>query len=737
MDASDPILPGGGRAASVLRDVRWADTPLGPPEEWPAHWLAALHRALDAYLPACVALGPEHAFLCNDGFLPLRGAKPPAALGLPAGRAAGCAWEALAPLLERVRATGEPAASDDVLFHLERAGYIEETYFTIACDPVRDAAGQVDGVIAVAIDRTTRALATRRLDLLRTLITRTLRARTEAEACRLAAETLALWPRELPFALLYLLDAGGTKARFAAAAGLSSRPALTAPAVVELTGRAAGVDLWRIGRAAEEGATVEVGGVEGVLDPVLRDPSLTPRTVFAVPIADPAADRVAGVLVAGANRFRPSDESRALAELVASQLAAAIGNALASERSRRLPAEVAALDQAKVRFFENLGADLRTPLEAILGWVELLREQRLDRPGTALALELIEENAAGARRLVEDLVDAASLVTARLRVAHEPILTLAPLVERVVKWFRPAAAMKRTELSAAVHLDAGPIVGDRERLQQVVWHLVANALRAAPPHGRVQVRCARAGSVVELVVSDTGPGLAATDVPGVFDRWWRTGGTPPAAGGLGLSLAREIVELHGGTIEVESGRRGHGVTFRVRLPVATIAPQQSAAWAPSARESGPGDAAPREPQPPAAGAGYPAGLRILLVEDDAAAGTAMQRLLESHGHTVRLARSASDAEREGASSYDVLIVDLQLPDGSGLDLLPRLRVRAGEEGPKEAPPAIVMSGFGGSVDLDRCRSAGFTAHLVKPVTAGELLNVIGRVARPVGGPPAN
>jgi CheY-like chemotaxis protein len=131
------------------------------------------------------------------------------------------------------------------------------------------------------------------------------------------------------------------------------------------------------------------------------------------------------------------------------------------------------------------------------------------------------------------------------------------------------------------------------------------------------------------------------------------------------------------------------------------------------------------------------GLRILLVEDDLAAGNAMQRLLESHGHTVRLARSASDAEREASASFDVLIVDLQLPDGSGLDLLPRLRVHSGANGRSEGPPAIVLSGSGRPVDLERCRLAGFTAHLVKPVTVGELLDVIGQVTQPVGGQPAN
>lgn len=716
MDASEPIFSGGGRMASVLRELAWAGTPLGPPGGWPAHWRGAVRHCLDTRLPMCLALGPERAFLCNDGFLPLRGGRSPVTLGQPVERCGVAAWEAIGPLAERVLSTGEPAMASEVLLHIERGGLLEETYFTLACDPLWDAAGRPDGVIVVAIDETARVLATRRLDLLRALVSRGFRAGTAAEACRLAAETLALWPRELPFALLYLIDADGAKARFAAAAGLSSRPALTAPAVIELTGLAAGVDLWGVGRAAAGGATVEVSGVEGVLDPVLRDPSLAPRIVFAVPIQDPASDRVAGVLVAGTNRFRPADESRAFVELVAGQLAATIANARAAERSRRLAEELVALDSTKNGFFANLDYDLRTPLEAILGWAGLMREGRLDRPGTALALELIEENAAGARRLVDDLLDASSLVAGRMRLAREPILTLAPLVERVVKSFRPAASLKGVELAAAVHADAGPVLGDRDRLQQAVWNLVSSALRATPARGRVQLRCARAGSVVELVVSDAGPGIEPSDVPRVFDRWWRTAAAPPEAGGLGLSLASEVIERHGGTIAVESGGKGKGVTFRVRLPVAAI----------PAKESAPAAADPRR-----------AGLRILLVEDDAAAGNAMQRLLESHGHSVRVARSASDAEREVAASFDVLIVDLQLPDGSGLDLLPRLRVRSGEEGRSEGPPAIVLSGFGRPVDLERCRSAGFTAHLIKPVTAGELLNVIGRVTQPVGGQPAN
>jgi CheY-like chemotaxis protein/anti-sigma regulatory factor (Ser/Thr protein kinase) len=370
-------------------------------------------------------------------------------------------------------------------------------------------------------------------------------------------------------------------------------------------------------------------------------------------------------------------------------------------------------------------------------------------------VDIIERNARTQRRMIDDLLDVSRIVTGRLRIDARPIPSLAPVIAMVVDSFRPVAHGKG--LTVVTDLgDAGPLRADPERLQQVAWNLLSNAIHFTPPGGRIEVRCSRQDSQALLYVRDTGRGISREAVPHIFERYWQGGSTRPRRQGLGLGLAiaHRIVELHSGSIGVSSDGEGRGAVFTVRLPIAEqlhgIEPGVAAMpadfeplAAASARILDAATAtAERDPDSTGSGALQILGmttplrsansdygetsLRILLVEDHDGIARACQRLLVSHGHfVVRAAGAASALAAADREKFDLFVCDLSLPDGSGLELLPRLRTcsNSGED----KVPAIAISGSVYEGDIARCLSAGFSAHVAKPFDEDGLLAVMAEV----------
>jgi len=251
----------------------------------------------------------------------------------------------------------------------------------------------------------------------------------------------------------------------------------------------------------------------------------------------------------------------------------------AAERSGRDAAERA--NQARDDFFAMLSHELRTPLMAVLGWTALLRGNRLGPQDTAYAVEIIERNARTQRRMVDDLLDVSRIVTGRLRIDARPIPSLAPVIAMVVDSFRPVAHGKGLTVVTVLENDAGPLRADPERLQQVAWNLLSNAIHFTPPGGTIEVRCAHEESHVVLCVRDSGRGISPEAVPHLFERYWQGGTAHPRRQGLGLGLAiaHKIVELHTGSIEAASDGEGRGSSFTVRLPIDSSVPAHQPGFA--------------------------------------------------------------------------------------------------------------------------------------------------------------
>lgn len=399
------------------------------------------------------------------------------------------------------------------------------------------------------------------------------------------------------------------------------------------------------------------------------------------------------------------------AELERERLADERGKLLRAEQAARAEAERA--NSLKDDFLATVSHELRTPLTGILGWMQMLRSGQLVPDRHARALETIDRNARALGQLVEDILDVSRIMSGKMQLEVEPVRVM-DAVEAAIDAVRPAADARGIRLQST--LDSSALVmGDAGRLQQVVWNLVSNAVKFTPKGGRVQIVVERRESSVTISVLDTGSGIAPEFLPHVFERFRQAeGGSTRQHGGLGLGLAiaKHLVELHGGTITAESLGVGSGALFTVTLPVA-LTRQKMRSAAPE----------PRELEcPPEL-----AGLRILVVEDENDTRELLREILSGCGSSVEIAGSVSEGlEAFRRSRPDILISDIGMPDEDGYSFIRRIRALPAEDGGRI--PAIALTAFARTEDRTAALRAGFRAHVPKPIDLGELLAVIASLA---------
>ncbi|MDP3214161.1 MAG: ATP-binding protein [Deltaproteobacteria bacterium] len=390
---------------------------------------------------------------------------------------------------------------------------------------------------------------------------------------------------------------------------------------------------------------------------------------------------------------------------------------LEAERAARAEAEEAG--RMKEEFLATLSHELRTPLNAILGWSELLRQTSRE---PSKGLEVIERNARAQKRIIEDLLDMSAIVNGKLRLDVRPV-DLAEVLGAALETVRPAAEARGVRLHALLDPRCGPVSGDPDRLQQVLWNLLSNAVKFTPRGGQVRAELARVDSHIEVRVVDTGEGITPEFLPHMFDRFRQADATMTRRHGglgLGLAIAKQLVELHGGTIRVQSPGLGHGATFVVELPLSALraaSEQGSGRRHPTAdTPTDPTDASPRLD-----------GVRVLMVDDEADARDMVKALLERCHARVTTAGSAAEAlSLLRAEPPDVLISDLGMPGEDGIALIRQVRALGPEEGGRV--PAIALTAYAGSRDRVRIIRAGFQHHLAKPIEPAELIALVASAA---------
>ena len=374
---------------------------------------------------------------------------------------------------------------------------------------------------------------------------------------------------------------------------------------------------------------------------------------------------------------------------------------------RRRAEELSAANRAKEDFLATLSHELRTPLNAMLGWTRLLRMGKLDGPAMARALETIERNAHIQEQLIADILDVSRIVTGKLRLDLRPI-ELAPVVEAALDAVRPAAAAKGVQLVSDTEMH-GTVLGDPDRLQQVVWNLIANAIKFTPVGGRVALAIRRVGPSAVIEVSDTGEGIPAELLPFIFDRFTQGDAsvTRPHGGlGLGLSIVRHIVELHGGRVEAESAGRGRGSCFSVHLPVRAI----------------------QQPTNDLATQAQPlSGVTVLVVDDDPDARESVSMALAQCGARTAAVGSVREALLMLPDfKPDVLVSDLSMPGEDGYDFIRRVR-SISHHGVRDVP-AVALTAYCQPEDQQRALTAGFQKFVPKPVALEELAEVVRSLA---------
>ena len=438
------------------------------------------------------------------------------------------------------------------------------------------------------------------------------------------------------------------------------------------------------------------------------------RSYLAVPVKGRSGDVIGGLFFGHPSVGRFSEQHERLAVGVASWASVALENA-------RMYMSVQEASRIKDDFLASLSHELRTPLNAILGYARMLRSGIIAPDKKDKAIETIERNATSLTQIVEDVLDISRIVSGKIRLSVQPV-DFPDIVRSAVDAVTPAADAKGVRLETVLDPEAAPVSGDPERLQQILWNLLSNAVKFTNRGGRVQVRLERVDSHVEVAVSDTGIGIAPEFLPHVFERFRQAdAGIARERGGLGLglSIARQLTEMHGGTIDVSSGGVDKGATFRLKIPLMIVHPVRD-------------DAPPVHPRSVGVARGTSVAnlndLHVLAVDDEADALSLISDVLHAAGARVSTARSAEDAlGRLNAEVPDVIVADLGMANMDGLQFISRVRRH---QNPRVREiPAAALTAYARAEDRMKALRAGFQIHLAKPIDPAELVTTIAALAK--------
>jgi PAS domain S-box-containing protein len=729
------FLAGGGEMGARMRALDWSRTPLGSVVGWPQSLKTVVRVMLDSRYAMWMLWGPELTFFCNDAYLPTVGMKRDWVLGARSDKVWEEIWPDIGPRIDRVLEEGQATWDEGLPLFLERYGFPEESYHTFSYSPIYDDDSRIAGMLCVVTEVTERIIGERRLRILRDLAASP-RAETIEHACRRLISVLAVNPLDVSFAALYLVDRSQDLLRLAHACGAFSDELV--PQRINLAEYAGA---WPLRQAMTEGTSQTVdlptAGLLSVAAPLWPD---RVQKAVVLPIRQGALTNIA-VLIAGVSPRRPLDDGyRGFLDLLVGQFAAAIADAQSYEAERARAESLAEVDRAKTAFFSNVSHEFRTPLTLLLGPLE----EALRTPAAGLRGELLasaHRNALRLLRLVNTLLDFSRIEAGRAQAHYVPT-DLAAATRELASVFR--SAIERASLRFSVSCEALPerIFVDREMWEKIVLNLLSNAFKYTL-EGEIRVQLRPGDSGAELVVSDTGIGIPPQALPQLFNRFYRV---PGASGrthegsGIGLSLVRELLKLHEGSIEVES-TVGRGSVFRVRvpygtshLPAAQVARdgeglmthsdaqafvEEAKRWLPEVttpEQTGTFLALARADPPPAIGPPLDKPT-VLLVDDNRDMREYISRLLKPRFEVTAAedGQAALDLIKTGVQP-DLVLSDVMMPRLDGFGLLSELRAS-----PRTAlTPIIFLSARAGEEARLEGLDVGADDYLIKPFSAREL-----------------
>jgi PAS domain S-box-containing protein len=718
----DRFLAGAGEMGVLVRSIDWRATPLGSIGQWPQSLRTTMSICLNSRFPIAVYWGPEYLMLYNESLVPMVGAKKhPRALGQPASVVLAEIWQIIEPLLRHVRTTGEATWSEDLMLPLARTGAPEESYFTFTYSPIRDETGGVGGVFCAVVETTDKVIEERRLRLLNALADGA-RAPTPAAACAHAASEIARAPSDVPFALLYLVDDAGA-AKLAGVANLEAGSRL-APSVVD----------------SSEGAAWPFEGVEDepYFVPVTDAPGGA-KVAVVLPIEQSGGGRRFGYLVAGLSPMLAQSPSYVrFHKLLGASISQSVSGAAAFEEERKRAEALAELDRAKTAFFSNISHEFRTPLTLMLGPAE----DALAGADSLSAVErerwsIVQRSALRLAKLVNTLLDFSRIEAGRVEAAYEPT-DLATLTGELASVFRSAIERGGLQLRLDLPRLGEPAYVDHEMWEKIVLNLLSNALKFTF-EGEIAVSLSLLEDSFELIVRDTGTGIAPAELPQIFDRFHRIKGArarTQEGTGIGLALIAELVKLHGGSAKVKSAE-GVGTTFSIRVPrgkqhlpgdrigaTRTLASTSTGA-APFVEEALQWTIPEQEAKPSSAENGRESGdraghsrrARIVLADDNADMRDYLVRLLGERWDVEAVADGHAALAAARRATPDLVLTDVMMPGLDGFELLRALKT----DPQTRLVPVVLLSARAGEEATAEGLSAGANDYIVKPFTARELL----------------
>ena len=714
---------------ALFRRLDWSKTALGPVSDWPQSLLTTISTCIDCAFPILIWWGPKLVMLYNDEYRAILGSeKHPKALGTAGQEVWPEIWHVIGPMLNQVVQTGQATRSRDLLLLMNRNGFEEEAYFSFSYSPIRDETGGVGGVFTPVIETTASVVGERRLRTLRELGARS-GAGTLLSAAESAAEVLSNNDKDVPFALIYKIEHEERAAVLLAAAGVSAGSD-AAPQRVDLEAERC---VWPLSEALKLSSPLRVDDLrERLADAPSGAWPQPPATALLMPIVPPGREMPSGLLVVGVNPRRPLDEEHlGFFDLIAGQIGKSFADALTFEEERRRAEALAEIDRAKTAFFSNVSHEFRTPLTLMLGPLEDL----LAGPGSCSGeqsralIEVAHRNALRLLKLVNSLLDFSRLEAGRARADFEPV-DLTALTAELASNFRAVAEKAGLKFEVADDKLDAPVYVDRDMWEKLVLNLLSNAFKFTLD-GCISVALRRSADrkAAELTVSDTGAGIPSDQLPKLFDRFYQVEGQKGRSfegSGIGLSLVKEIVSLHGGKVEVES-EPGRGSSFRVRIPfgIAHLPPEQvvmdaSAIGLTSTKTNAYVEEALRWIDTPAVAPTESEGLkrpRILIADDNADMRHYMARLLGDRW-TIELVEDGIAALNAiKATRPDLVLSDVMMPKLDGFGLLKALR----NDAELQDLPVIMLSARAGEEARVEGLDAGADDYLTKPFSARELV----------------
>jgi len=745
---SEDLLPGGGEMGELIRTFDWSKTPLGPIVSWSPALLTMVRILLANRFPILLWWGSQYISIYNDAYIPILGKKHPWALGQPVTECWKEIWHILQPLIDTPFHGGPATWDDDIFLEINRYGFTEETHFTIAYSPVPDesAPNGIGGVLATVHEITEKVIGERRIVALRDLGAHVGDARTAEDACRMAAQTLSIHTKDIPFVLLYLIDVDGKRGHLAGAAGVSIDEQFS-PQTVDLGDTQE--NGWPFSRARRTERLLLVDHLSKRFSSIppgtWSDP---PDTAVIVPIPSNKAHEPVGLMVAGVSaRLKFDQLYRDFFELVRTQVATAIANARVYEEERHRAEALAEIDRAKTAFFSNVSHEFRTPLTLMLGPLEDLMAQDSRSAADREQLKLVHRNALRQLKLVNTLLDFSRIETGRIQANYEPV-DLAEYTAELGSVFRSAIEHAGLKLIVDCPALPKPVFVDREMWEKIVLNLLSNAFKFTF-QGEIEIALRQAGEWVEFTVRDTGVGIPTREMPHIFERFYRVRGMQSRTNegtGIGLALVKELVQLHGGRIEFSS-IENIGTTFTIYIPTgnshlpperigaarsltSTIGTepyvQEMLSWLPednlqnsrtdmpwSMKEETGLSLKDQKQQVRSSGKA-----RILLADDNADMRKYIARLLNQSNYEVESVPDGQAAlQAARLHPPDLILTDIMMPRLDGFGLLHELRA----DPTTAAVPVIMLSARAGEEARVDGMEAGANDYLIKPFSARELL----------------